>query len=133
METFSNCPTVSDKTLYEVGSDANILFDAIENVVQLFEPQRKVYDNPEQVAFKRVLTSFQEGNLDKQDWNMLKTRCIQTAHDSNNPIWDDAPHIFFDYRSSFEYNMSKLQDSEDPIERLKVKHNISQAENQDSN
>ena len=64
---------------------------------------------------------------------MLKTRCIQTAHDSNNTIWDDAPQIFFDYRSSFEYNMSKLQALGDPIERLKGKHNSSQAANQDSN
>ena len=64
---------------------------------------------------------------------MLKTRCIQTAHDSTNPMWDDAPHIFFDYRSSFEYNMSKLQALGYPIERLMGKHNNSQAANQDSN
>ena len=43
---FQQLPPVSDKTLYEVGSDAYLLFDAIENVVKIVEPQRKVCDNP---------------------------------------------------------------------------------------
>ena len=60
---FQKLPPVSDKPLYEVGSDAYILFDAIENVVQLVELQWQACDNLEQVSFKRVLTSFQEGNL----------------------------------------------------------------------
>ena len=34
---FQQLPPVSDKPLYEVGSDAYLLFDAIENVVQLVE------------------------------------------------------------------------------------------------
>ena len=91
---FQQLPPVSNKPLYEVGYDVYLLFDAIGNDVQLVESQRQACDNPEQVACKRVLTSFQEGNFDEQDWNMMKTSCIQTAHDSKNPIWDDAPHIF---------------------------------------
>ena len=91
---FQQLPPVSDKLLYEVWYYAYILFDAIENVVQLVESQHQECDDPEQVSFKSFLTSFQEGNLYIQDWNVLKTRFIHTAHDSNDHIWDNAPHIF---------------------------------------
>ena len=43
---FQQLPPVSDKLLYEVRSDAYLLFDAIENVVQLVESQRQACDNP---------------------------------------------------------------------------------------
>ena len=43
---FQQLPPVSDKTLYELGYGAYLLFDAIENVVQIVEPQQKLCDNP---------------------------------------------------------------------------------------
>ena len=85
-DKFPQLLPVSDKLLYEVGYYAYLLFDAIENVVQLVESQHQECDDPEQVSFKSFLTSFQEGNLYEQDWNILKTRFIHTAHDSNDHI-----------------------------------------------
>ena len=49
---FQQLPPVSDEPLYELGSNAYTLFDAIENVVQLVESQRQECDDPEQVSFK---------------------------------------------------------------------------------
>ena len=63
--------------------------------MQIVEPQRQAGGDPEQVAFKRFLTNFQETNLYEQGWNMLKTSFIQTSHVSKDPLWVDFPHLFF--------------------------------------
>ena len=42
-----------------------------------------------------VLSNFQEGKLDKEYWNTLKTIFIQTAPKLSYQIWYYAPHLFY--------------------------------------
>lgn len=72
------------------------------------------------------------GSLEAEDWNVLKTRFIQNAPDASDPKWDDAPHLFHDNKSCFEYNMKKLKDIGTPITRLNAKHNNQKAAKKDS-
>ena len=81
---------------------------------------------------ERVLSNCQKSLLDEQDWSILKQRFIQTAEDITHVCWDNAPRLFFDNRSSFEYNMGKLKSLGTPIARIKAAHNCSRASKRDS-
>ena len=126
---------MGDKPIYLHGENADssyILFESIEHVVFLERSERQCHQDPDREAFDRVLRHCQEGQLDEDDWNVLKTRFIQTAQDTNCSDWDNATRLFYDNKSTFEYNMTKLQRLNKPIAKLEAKHNCRAAAKRDS-
>ena len=55
---------------------------------------------------------------------------MQTADDTSDHSWDNVPHLFFENKSNFEYNMSNLVALSTPVARLKVVHNCAEAAKQ---
>ena len=52
---------------------------------------------------------------------------VGTASDSNDASQDQAHRVFYDNKSAFEYNISRLQRLEIPIAKLQARHNCSEA------
>ena len=132
---YNQLPPVGDKPVYvSSGGDqsAYLLFDAIEDVVILEESQRQAGTDDIQVRFKQLLKHCEDGAVDIDDWNLLRTRFVGTASDSTDPQWDQAPHLFFDNKSAHEFNMARLQSLQKPIARLDAVHNKPEAKRKDS-
>ena len=60
----------------------------------------------------------------------LSERWFGTPSDSNGVSWDQAHWLFYENKSSFEYNMSRLQTLETPIAKLQARHNCLEAKKQ---
>ena len=65
--------------------------------------------------------------LFKIDWMDLSERFLGTASDSNDVSWDQYHQVFYENKSSFEYNMSRLQTLETPITKLQACHKCPEA------
>ena len=133
---YNQLPPVGDKPIY-VTSDIEDqsgyhLFNAINDVIILEESQRQAGTDEIQIRFKRLLQHCEEGTVDVEDWNLLRTRFIGTASDSTDLQWDEAPHLSFDNKSVQEFNMEKLQSLQKPIARLNAEHNCAAARRSDS-
>ena len=126
---FQQLPPVGDTALYD---GECILFESIENVIKLHESNRQLGTTERQRKFQRLLSNCQNGNLDEDDWQLLKTRFPQFARDSRDEIWNDAPRLFYRNQSAFEYNIRKLQALGTPIAKLTATHNNSAASKRDS-
>ena len=61
------------------------------------------------------------------DWMGLSEPFFGTASDSNDVSWDQDHQVFYDNKSTFEYNISRLQILESPIAKLQARHNCSEA------
>ena len=57
----------------------------------------------------------------------LSEQFVQTESDSNDVSYDQTHRVFYNNKSAFEYNMSRLQTLESPIAKLKLCHNCSEA------
>ena len=101
VDDFQQLLPVGDAPIYEAGSDGHLLVCAIEHVIVLKTSHRQEGNDQNQLAFQTVLKHCQEGQLDVNDWDVLKKRFIQTAPDSIDPLWDSAPHLYYDNQSSF--------------------------------
>ena len=53
--------------------------------------------------------------LCKIDWMNLSEEFFGASSDSNDVSWDQANQVFYDNKSAFEYNMSRLKTLESPI------------------
>ena len=63
---------------------------------------------------------------------IIKKIIFQTAPDSEDEVWDNAPHLFFDNKSAFKHNMTKLNSFGTTIANLTETHSIHLADKQDS-
>jgi ATP-dependent DNA helicase PIF1 len=70
--------------------------------------------------------------VNENDWNLLGSRFIGTASDSNDPQWDEAAYLSSDNKSVHEYNMEKLRSLQKPNARLNAEHNVAEARWTDS-
>ena len=61
----------------------------------------------------------------------LSERFIGTISDSNGVSWDQAHQVFYDNKSSFEYNMSRLHTLKTPIAKSQARHNCLEAKKKD--
>ena len=57
----------------------------------------------------------------------LSVKFIGTEPDSNDVSWDQHHRVFYEKKSAFEYNMSKLTTLEIPIAKLQARHNCLEA------
>ena len=57
----------------------------------------------------------------------LSEQFFGTASDSNDVGWDQAHRVFYDNKSAFEYNMSRLQTLEILIAKLQARHKFPEA------
>ena len=134
---FQQLPPIGDTPIYDGdSSESFLLYSAIEDAVVLQKSQRQQGENPDQIAFRRILSRCTEteadGGLQEEDWHVLQTRFIQSATDAEDEKWNDAPYMFHDNNSCFEYNMAKLQDIGSPITCIKASHNNVKAAKRDS-
>ena len=60
MGCFQRFPPVGDKPMYIEGNvEASLLFNNIQNVVILKQPQKQVENSPEELKFQRILQHCQ--------------------------------------------------------------------------
>ena len=78
------------------------------------------------------MTNSKEGLLDKECCKALNIIFLQTAPDSSDDIWDDAPNLFYDNKKMFQYNIIKLQSQGKLVSKLKDIHDCYQATKRDS-
>ena len=76
-----------------------------------------------QEVFARILSHFQQGNVDESYLNILKGRFCQISTNAKHVKWDNVPHLFYDNKSESEYNMHKLIGLDSPISKLTAPHN----------
>ena len=95
------------------------------------QPQRQVGKSPKELKFKQILQNYQEGSLPEQDWMDLSERFVGTSSDSNDVSLYQNHCVFYDNKSAFDYNMSRLQILEIPIAKLQARHNCSEAKKKD--
>ena len=48
---------------------------------------------------------------------------FQNAADATDPEWDNSPHLFYDNKSDFGYNMQKMNGLNEPTTKLIAVHN----------
>ena len=69
MGDFQPLTPVGDKLVYtEVNVEAYLLFNHIQNVVILKQPQQQVRNSPEELKFQLILQHCQQDSLIKQEW-----------------------------------------------------------------
>ena len=128
MGDFQPLTPVGDKLVYtEVNVEAYLLFNHIQNVVILKQPQQQVRNSPEELKFQLILQHCQQDSLIKQEWMDLSEWFVLTAYDSNYVSWYQAHWVLYDNKSTFEYNMSMVQTLETQITKLQARHNCSEA------
>ena len=69
--------------------------------------------------------------MDEADWGLLQTRFCQNAADATDPEWDNSPHLFYDKKSDFGYNMKKLNGLNKSTTKIIADHNNGDAEKLD--
>jgi len=69
---------------------------------------------------------------DQDDWNLLKRHFQGISQDSNASDWDKGLHLFFDNRSTFEFNINRLKSLGNPIVCLDAWHNRHEEKSKDS-
>ena len=57
----------------------------------------------------------------------LSERFLGTAYDSNDVRWDQYHQVFYDNKSAFEYNMSRIQTLKITIAKLQACHKCPEA------
>ena len=58
--------------------------------------------------------------MDEADWELPQTRFFQKAADLE---WNNSPHLLYDNKSEFGYNMQKLNGLNEPTTKLIAIHN----------
>ena len=60
-------------------------------------------------------------------WILLKYQFIDIAQNTNDNIWDEAPHLFLNNKNIFDFNTEELKYLEKTIKILDGWHNTKES------
>ena len=123
---FAQLPPVGDKPLFAPASNHQLrfhgftIYQQFTTVVILQQILRQHGASPEDHAFRQLLTRLRNGNVNKDDWELLLSRTPNRAN--NFSQFDNAIHLFYDKKSVAEYNHTRLMKLGTPIAAINAIH-----------
>ena len=123
---FGDFAQLGDRPLFAPASNQQLPFHGFTvyrhftTVVILQQIQRQCGTNPEDQAFRELLTRLRNGEVNKDDCELLLNHSPDQVH--NYSPFKDAVHLFYDKKSVAEYNHSKLVQLATPVAAINAIH-----------